>query len=222
MDEAAYVSRWGTLAFRFWRHVRKSDSTECWLWDGAVTPDGYGRIIYLGITRLAHRVSYELHHGFIPPSPNGRKLWHICHHCDIKKCVNPAHLFLGTNQQNQADKNAKGRQAKGERHGCSKLTEERVVAIRNSNESNRLLAQQLGVNQALISMIRRGHVWKHVGGPIRTGPTRPHAKLDEAKVLEIRKRYTAGESMASIGRSLGVTRQAIRHVVSGKLWKHVC
>lgn len=97
---------------RFWPRVnRPCESDACWLWTGHKIPRGYGRLRLNGRLILAHRVAYELEIG---PVPNGLL---VLHHCDVRACVNPAHLFLGTHADNAADRDAKGRQAKGNRHG---------------------------------------------------------------------------------------------------------
>lgn len=89
------------VAGRFWSKVDKGPG--CWTWTGATQNYGYGAVTIHGLTRRAHRVSWELAHG---PIPDGL---HVCHRCDNPPCVNPDHLFLGTAQDNVDDKDAKGR-----------------------------------------------------------------------------------------------------------------
>lgn len=106
----------------FWGKVTKSgpvllaDSTECWIWRGALDKDGYGNVSIHGKRIRAHRLSWEINIGDIPEGLC------VCHHCDNPSCVNPDHLWLGTNAENTADKVAKGRQARGEKIKAVKKT----------------------------------------------------------------------------------------------------
>jgi len=106
-----------TLSDRLWARVVRGAPDACWEWQGATDKDGYGRIGRGGRgapNNPAHRVAFEISRG---PIPYGLL---VCHHCDNPPCCNPAHLFLGTHQDNQADKVAKGRQARGSTAGrCS-------------------------------------------------------------------------------------------------------
>jgi hypothetical protein len=102
---------------RFWAKVNKTDG--CWLWTGAVMSKGYGTLRMGKTTQLAHRVSWSVHRGLIHDE--------LCvlHHCDVPLCVNPQHLFLGTREDNNKDRNMKGRSATGDRNGSRKHPESR-------------------------------------------------------------------------------------------------
>ena len=95
------------LAERFWSHVHKpddaADDTACWLWTGNKYLNGYGMVSVEDYPHLAHRVAYELTYG---PIADGCL---VLHKCDNKPCVNPSHLFLGTQKDNVQDMLRKGR-----------------------------------------------------------------------------------------------------------------
>lgn len=150
----------GSLEERFWRRVIKAE-TGCWLWKGSATQAGYGTIRLGGVEKgvtLAHRLSYEMHHGDIAPGN------FVMHSCDNPRCVNPAHLRQGTPRDNMLDMMEKGRKVVplGDGHFCAKLDAEKVRLIRSSTESNSALARSLGVDASAISNVRNGITWKHV------------------------------------------------------------
>lgn len=145
-----------SLSERFEAKYFKEPNTGCWLWTGAVGADGYGNFgLDDRTTARAHRFSYEIQHG---------KITHgacVLHHCDTPLCVNPAHLWLGTRADNAADRDAKGRQPKGEKHGRAKLTETQAAHIRLRQMTQRAYAELYGVSQSLASLIQRGKKWQH-------------------------------------------------------------
>ena len=99
---------------KFWTRVKKGPGPEsCWLWT-ACTVAGYGRIRVNDAAVYAHRFSWEIHNGPIPAG-----LW-VCHKCDVRSCVNPAHLFLSTATGNAADRHAKGRDGKVNDTHCAR------------------------------------------------------------------------------------------------------
>jgi len=140
----------------------KIQTNDCVLWPFALDAYGYGTLGYGGIVRKAHRFSYELNRGPIVDD------LHVCHTCDVRRCVNPRHLFLATNAENTADKMAKGRYGSGqgappgERHHKAKLTAEQVSAIKaaiGGKSLMRELAEQYGMSYNQIWKIRSGRQW---------------------------------------------------------------
>lgn len=123
------------LAERFWNKVQKTES--CWLWLGSSNRRGYGAIDVDGVLLRSHRVSWELANG---PIPDGL---YVLHRCDNPSCVNPEHLFIGTQKENMQDCSRKGRKAglAGNENPAAKLTAEDVHNIR------KLHATGVGGNQ---------------------------------------------------------------------------
>lgn len=148
----------GTPKQRFWKYVDKKPKDDCWNWIGACDKDGYGLI---GVNKKlisAHRFSWEIHFDKIP------KNLCVLHHCDNPSCVNPHHLFLGTQQDNVDDKVKKNRQARGEDNGASKLTWNKITQIRQlkGKFSQREIAKIFNVSHATIGYIHRNKIWKHI------------------------------------------------------------
>jgi hypothetical protein len=149
-----------SLQDRFWEKVDKSSESGCWIWMGALSGSGYGHIRVgrscEGHIR-AHRYSYILHRGEIA---DGMSVLHIC---DNRRCVNPYHLFLGTNVDNMRDKVNKGRQARGSDIGISRLTESEVLCIRREYETGeytyKRLGQKFGVSLVTINKIVLRRMW---------------------------------------------------------------
>ncbi len=147
-----------TFVDRFWAKVNKTES--CWLWTASVLGMGYGQITKNGRGEMikAHRASYIMAYGAVPKG----KL--VCHSCDMPGCVNPQHLFLGSCADNHADRNKKGRQAKGENSGQAKLTEEKVLEIRALVDSytQEELAKMYNTCKATIWNVVMRKTWKHI------------------------------------------------------------
>lgn len=149
-----------TMSSRFWSKVDKSGTNKCWNWKAGKFPTGYGNFtVYKGWNLGAHRFSWMLTNGEIPSG--------LCvlHSCDNTVCVNPKHLWLGTHAQNIADKVAKKRQARGQHHGNSKLTNAEVRKIKRqllNGITPRVIGRLFGVHRATIHKIKIGKNWGHV------------------------------------------------------------
>jgi DNA-binding transcriptional regulator YiaG len=139
--------------------VEKIPEAGCWIWMGATQVRGYGELISHGRKHFAHRASYQ---AFVGPIPEGMN---VCHSCDNVYCVNPAHLFLGTQKQNLEDMAKKKRSTIGERNPRSKLTNDEVERIRfgvSLGVSDPMLATLFNVSRQTIQSIRTKRRWKNV------------------------------------------------------------
>jgi len=148
---------------RFFRHVLYlDDNAGCWLWMARCERKGYGKF-YMSRERkmvFAHRAAYEFAFG---PIPQGMC---VCHTCDIPPCVNPAHLFLGTNAENMADRDRKGRtrDSRGAVNTQAKLRDADVLEIRalHSGRNGAALGRRFGVTTTMISNIVNRKNWTHI------------------------------------------------------------
>lgn len=147
---------------RFWRRVDRSGGPDaCWPWTGTLSRKGYGRIgDGQPYSSFAHRRAWLFHNGTLPDGLC------VCHRCDNPGCCNPAHLFLGTNRENVADRDAKGRTGRGERNRHAVLSRPEVAAIRaeyaTGQTSYRRLAAKYGVNKSTIRRVVRRELWAFV------------------------------------------------------------
>lgn len=145
---------------RFWALVDKSDSSGCWVWQGVLKGNGYGgfSITQQGQKKgwFSHRYAWTIVNGEIPDGLL------VCHHCDNRRCCNPAHLFLGTASDNMQDMIQKGRKV----NGRAKLNEQDVVQIRtayaNGNHTMRGLARMYQVDKRTIQKIIHRQAWKNI------------------------------------------------------------
>jgi hypothetical protein len=162
---------------RFWSKVNIRSTDECWLWIGCSSNRGYGLFDLSPARRRvkAHRISYFLNYRE-DPCP-----FFCCHRCDVKKCVNPSHLFLGSAADNNRDAAAKGHVqsgenhfsqrhpeliVRGEKHSAAKLKENTVIEIRmlyaNGSFVFRDIASKFGVTERAIRSVVRRETWKHI------------------------------------------------------------
>ncbi len=153
-----------SIETRFSQKVQRAAPGACWEWQGSIANTGYGQ---MSVRRPdgrwtmenTHRIAWKLAHGAIPADQC------VLHRCDNRKCVNPAHLFLGTKADNIADMVSKGRQARGEKKPGAKLTAAVVRQMREMVKSGRTMKQvgrAIGVSASSVCMIASGKRWGHV------------------------------------------------------------
>jgi len=161
-----------SLKDRILGHIERIPIAGCWILMLALDQQGYPQIDVKVPVRKnikGHRASWIVHRG---PVPDGMC---VLHRCDVRCCVNPDHLFLGTVADNYADMRAKGRHAHGKTHGTftkpesfrtnkrrnvrRKLTEEQVIAIRSDPRTHREIAAHYGCDKARVSRIKSRKVW---------------------------------------------------------------
>lgn len=198
---------------RFWAKVNKDGPVpehmkhlgRCWEWTAGLCC-GYG--FFRWKERRAHRISWMLHYGDIP---NGQ--W-VLHKCDNPKCLRPEHLFLGTIVENNADRDAKGRAAKGDRH-WTRLHPEKV--LRGEQHPLHLHPEWRARGDKSGARL---HPEK-----LTRGVDHHSACLTEADVIAIRRRYPVYElpfgELTRIANKHGVTRRAIIKVIKRLSWKHI-
>lgn len=181
MEELHDTEELARTRVRFFAKTKLADAprpgmgTPCLEWTAGRSRDGYGKFAPAHKSVRAHRVAWELAHGPIPAC------LHVLHRCDNPLCVDVEHLFLGTNEDNIRDRDAKGRHvaprgeahrarmrevaARGERHCCAKLNDASVRSIRQLRDegwTQRRLATKFGVSPSHIWSILARKTWAHV------------------------------------------------------------
>ena len=142
--------------FAYFADIRGED--DCWLWRGYARENGYGSASIGRKSVSAHKFSYELHYGSVPAGLV------VMHTCDVKRCVNPYHLTLGTPSDNTQDALQKGRFPVGEESSSARLTARDVDAIRaafRSGDSKRSIAERFGVHRSTVQDIIHGRTWRN-------------------------------------------------------------
>lgn len=176
---------------RFWAKVDKESSENgCWLWTGNKYQNGYGQFSIAGRTVSAHRTSYILAGGSFESGPL------VLHGpCNDRSCCNPDHLYSGTYEQNQADRDRDGTHQRGERN-CLRIRPERVI---------------------------RGerHYARRHPEKVPRGESRCNAKLRSEQVVEIRLRHSRGEGRTALAIEFKVSRSLLDQIINRKAWTHI-
>jgi len=198
------------LPKRFQEKIDISCENGCWRWMACTFNTGYGRAYWNGPDKLAHRVIYTILVGEIQ-----NKLF-CCHHCDHPHCVNPDHIFLGTQRENVHDMIQKGR-------GVSKLTLEKARQIANDPKPYLTIAKAYGVSLQAINSIKCGRSWKDIDISIvrnssenRKASNKKKRILTREQVLAIRADL---RSQRAIAQAFRVGRSTIRNILNRKTYK---
>ena len=180
---------------RFWSKVNKSSNQgpdgTCWQWIGGLRDidSPYGCFSICNSSFMSHRVSYFLTFGIDPVG------WHVLHRCDNPPCVNPEHLWLGTDADNARDMCTKGRQATGDRSSARLHPDKHA---RGDKSGARRHPERL-----------------------RRGQSHPRSRFTNAEVISIRRRFKQGVRQSEMAREYNVDFGAIRAIVRYQTWKHL-
>lgn len=158
-----------SLNDRFWSKVDIKDENDCWIWRATRSSEKrYGSFRFGHVMKQAHRVAWFICHGEMPDSNTV-----VCHRCDNPLCVNPSHLFTGTQADNIKDMDNKGRRGTwlhpGELNPMAKLTQLDVDSIiaawenKGDSRTQKQIARDFGVSQSLVSCIVNKKRWKVIG-----------------------------------------------------------
>lgn len=208
------------IVARFDANVVKTET--CWLWKGAINGAGYGSLSVDGKSVLAHRLSWDL---FKQQKIGGS---FALHHCDVKNCVNPDHLFRGDQSLNILDAYAKGRAVptgrQGVLHPMSKLNEGDVRAILASASPLAETASIFGISEGTVRQIRGRKIWRHLRTPRPAklggarGAKNTKAKLTENDVYKIRNSTLR---LKEIAKAFGISVSNVNQIRHRKTWTHL-
>jgi len=226
--EADLIRADRTLAQRFWAKVEKAGPDDCWIWTGATRAGRYGNI-RVGGKRGPMVASHRIQMVWCGKDPGTLR---VLHTCDNGLCVNPAHLFLGTQADNVADMIAKGRHVSpgGLSNGNSVLTEPMVREVRTRaarGESVNAIAEAMGVGRTPVYHLLAGKSYKGVADdvahpkPSARGVQNAKAVLNGDQVVEARRLFATLSSYAEVARRLGISQVLARRVIIGERYSDI-
>ncbi len=203
-----------SLIKRFWEKVDKSPGQgangDCWEWISQ-SKDSYQRISYKNQLIYVHRLSFFLHHGkWANPM--------TCHTCDNPRCVNPTHLFEGTNLDNVKDMVAKKRHTLGSKNNWATITEkdvEKILSARMTELSATEIAKNLNLSSSLVEPIIYGENWKHVKRPDGISNINLKSRIlnDNQLIQAITEKITTNVSYKELGKKFGLSSGNMRYNV---------
>jgi hypothetical protein len=184
----------------------------------------YHKISRDGKQWLLHRWVFYIYNGYEPSV--------VMHTCDNTDCINPLHLIGGTREENEKDKLMKGRQAKGEKNGTTKLTEKQIIKIiklLNKRQSCVSISKKFKVCSSDISHIKNKKIWKYLTKNLyitkdiyrAKGENKSNSKLKEKDVIQIKKLLFQDVSPTEIAKLFNVSNQLIQHIKKGRAWKYL-
>ena len=144
----------GQINARFWSKVTGDSALGCWLWSGARSKSGYGNFNAGGIFVGSHVWSYALANGQVPDGLQ------VNHKCGIRNCVNPNHLYAGTQKENIGDQLREGTHLRGDNHPNSKVSQFDVDNIRKDARSYRVIAEAYGISPTSVCYIKKRVNWR--------------------------------------------------------------
>lgn len=210
----------------FWKLVDKRGPDECWPWLGRRNGSGYG-VFSIGMMRdfRATRVLLKITTGN-DPAP-----LYAIHDCENRPtfigrhCTNPSHILAGTHDENMAYTRGRpsGKDMTGSNNFNADLSEPDIIRIRErcaAGETIESIAMDYSVEDSMISHIKTGRNWKHVGGPTSISNCAP-GRLTEENVRDILKMHSEGFSQQSIANRFGVSQGIIAHILNGRAWNTV-